>query len=162
MGRASHGKTGPGLPTLAIAGLVLVVMAAAVVLGLGGSSSDQGAGAALETESPVVSRYATEEQLISVRRAVGSAGIVALGIDRFRIRLGRYPRNLQELFDKPDDLTAGHGWDGPYVNNPRLLTDPWGQLYRYESPGQHHTATYDLWSIGPDGVDGSSDDIGNW
>jgi len=168
MGRTNRSKTGPSLSTLAIAGLVVVVMVAAVYLGMGRLSSSPNTAAETDTgggtneESQVTPQYATEEQLLSVRRAVGTTGIVALGIDRFRVRLGRYPRNLQELLDKPDDLASGQRWDGPYVNNPRLLSDPWGQSYRYKSPGDHHASTYDLWSVGPDGINASSDDIGNW
>ena len=168
MGRGKRAKKGPELMTLVVAALAVVILAAAAAVYLGRTgrspsvpAASEGDGAGSETESPA-SRWATDEELIFVRRAVGSTGIVALGIDRFRVRLGRYPRNLDELLRKPDGLAAGQHWDGPYVNNPRLLTDPWSQQYRYKSSGEHNTATYDLWSIGADGIDGSSDDIGNW
>jgi hypothetical protein len=43
-----------------------------------------------------------------------------------------------------------------------LPFDPWGHPYHYRSPGIHNLAGFDAWSVGPDGVDESADDIGNW
>ncbi len=41
--------------------------------------------------------------------------------------------------------------------------DPWGHKYLYEFPPTHGTGEYpDIWSSGPDGKDGSEDDIVNW
>jgi general secretion pathway protein G len=37
--------------------------------------------------------------------------------------------------------------------------DPWGQEYRYNNPGKFKKDGYDLYSLGPDGVE-SDDDIG--
>jgi general secretion pathway protein G len=53
-------------------------------------------------------------------------------------------------------------WTGPYMSNENLLIDPWGNAYRIEAPGKHHPEGYDLWSSGPDGIDQTTDDIGNW
>ena len=39
--------------------------------------------------------------------------------------------------------------------------DPWGHPYRYLEAGVHNPDSFDLWSAGPDGVDGTEDDIGN-
>jgi general secretion pathway protein G len=46
---------------------------------------------------------------------------------------------------------------------PARLVDPWGNPWRYRS-GSHenHNGTFDLWSVGPDGRDGTSDDVRNW
>jgi general secretion pathway protein G len=41
------------------------------------------------------------------------------------------------------------------------LTDPWGQPFQYRIPGTNNPHSFDLWSIGPDGVEGG-DDIANW
>jgi general secretion pathway protein G len=29
-------------------------------------------------------------------------------------------------------------------------------------PGTHNPDSYDVWSLGPDGINGTQDDIGNW
>lgn len=36
--------------------------------------------------------------------------------------------------------------------------DPWGRQYMYKCPGEHRPKTFDLYSLGPDGVE-SGDDI---
>jgi len=40
--------------------------------------------------------------------------------------------------------------------------DEWKKPLQYASPGRHNKDGYDLWSVGPDGQDGTTDDIGNW
>lgn len=97
-----------------------------------------------------------------VRKAVGAEGILASHINRYQVRLGRWPSSLDDLIRCPPDLKPGEVWDGPYIHAKRLLIDPWGNHYRYRAPGRHNTASYDLWSVGPDGRDGSGDEIGNW
>jgi len=41
------------------------------------------------------------------------------------------------------------------------LVDPWGQPFQYRIPGSNNPHAFDLWSVGPDGVEGG-DDIANW
>ncbi len=50
---------------------------------------------------------------------------------------------------------------GPYIER-GVPKDPWGNDYIYKSPGDHNTEGYDLHSLGPDGQDGTEDDIDNW
>jgi len=40
--------------------------------------------------------------------------------------------------------------------------DPWGNDYIYVVPGAKNTNKFDVRSKGPDGVEGSEDDVGNW
>jgi len=81
--------------------------------------------------------------------------------------MGAYPstsEGLQALITVP----AGNAdrWRGPYImvkgDQNKILLDPWGNPYQYRYPGIHNTTGYDLWSKGPDGRDGTADDIGNW
>ena len=44
----------------------------------------------------------------------------------------------------------------------RLPKDPWNHDFLYRSPARNSALPYDLWSLGPDGVSGTQDDIGNW
>jgi len=94
-------------------------------------------------------------------QAVATGGILSLGIDRFERRLGRFPATLEDLVREPPNLAGDERWDGPYVAR-TMLTDPWGRPYQYCGPGKHNVERYDLWSLGPDGEDGTYDDIGNW
>ena len=49
-----------------------------------------------------------------------------------------------------------------YLRSPRDFLDAWGRPMRYRCPGRHNPDGYDLWSVGPDGIDGTADDITNW
>ncbi|GHB93981.1 type II secretion system protein GspG [Cerasicoccus arenae] len=74
----------------------------------------------------------------------------------YAAQLGEFPPNLPSL---SANLRNHPQWRGPYVR--QTLIDPWGNTYRYLYPGQQNKETYDVWSLGPDGVP-SEDDIGNW
>jgi general secretion pathway protein G len=77
----------------------------------------------------------------------------------YEVDNGTYPKNLQDLIQQPSDA---RNWHGPYFDPPSVPIDPWGHPYVYVYPGHHNTTGYDLYSIGPDGQDGTADDIGNW
>ena len=96
-----------------------------------------------------------------VQRTLRADGFLGLCFTRFQRRAGRFPASLDELFQRPADLPPAR-WDGPYLSSKEVLLDPWERPYRYRCPGTHNDRTYDLWSVGPDGTDGTADDIGNW
>ena len=50
----------------------------------------------------------------------------------------------------------------PLVRSNESLNDPWGHPLHYRCPGVKRPYSYDLWSSGPDGKEGTDDDIGNW
>ncbi len=82
------------------------------------------------------------------------------GLASYRMDTGNYPsagEGLQALVQKP---SANEDWRGPYLDD--IPKDPWGNPYQYQFPGTRSNKGYDVWSFGPDGVDGTSDDIGNW
>ena len=58
----------------------------------------------------------------------------------------------------------GQNWRGPYLKEEP--TDAWGNKYNYQisQPGtpEADLTPYKLWSNGPDGMDGTDDDIKNW
>jgi len=86
------------------------------------------------------------------------SGIKA-ALDHFEIDNGYYPKSLNDLIVAPSD--AKH-WAGPYFDPPQLPVDPWGNPYIYYYPSKRNQPTYDLLSAGPDGKEGTDDDIGNW
>jgi general secretion pathway protein G len=71
-----------------------------------------------------------------------------------------YPSNLQALIEMPAGADATK-WRGPYLTK-GLPKDPWGNDYRIATPGTHPPAPFDVWSPGPDGADGTADDVGSW
>lgn len=95
---------------------------------------------------------------------VAPNGPIASAIDTFRLEVGRYPKELAELSNKPDDEEEAKKWNGPYLKDPNSLKDPWGSDIQYKrgDDGAVNEQTYDLWSYGPDKRDGSDDDISNF
>jgi general secretion pathway protein G len=81
----------------------------------------------------------------------------------YKIHMGDYPttaEGLQALITPP--ANTADRWRGPYLQESKLPTDPWGEPYQYRYPGVKNPDRYDLWSKGPDKTDGTEDDIGNW
>jgi general secretion pathway protein G len=79
----------------------------------------------------------------------------------YRTHMGNYPstaEGLKALLTAPDG--AAQRWRGPYLEKPPL--DPWKHEYYYRFPGTHNPDRYDIYSAGPDGKEGTEDDIGNW
>ena len=80
---------------------------------------------------------------------------------KFRQKQERYPTGLEgldALLENPGGLDA-HRWEGPYAHH---IVDPWGNRWRLDVPGKHNPGSFDLWSAGPDGRDGTTDDLKNW
>lgn len=88
---------------------------------------------------------------------------LSAALDLYKLDVGRYPttqEGLQVLVQAPPGVTR---WNGPYLKKKTVPKDPWGNEYRYESPGKH--GPFDLYSYGADnqeGGDGDNQDIVNW
>ena len=67
---------------------------------------------------------------------------------------------LQALITAPTNRPDQ--WRGPYLADGRLPLDPWKEQYVYRYPGTKNKGGYDILSKGPDKVEGTADDIGNW
>jgi len=98
----------------------------------------------------------------STTALIGRNGPVALGLNLYRTHMNKWPDELKDLTEKPSDDEAANKWHGPYIDDPNSLKDAWQYELKYKAPGEHNPDSYDLWSVGPDGQDGTDDDIGNW
>jgi general secretion pathway protein G len=99
----------------------------------------------------------TEQARISAARL--QIETISMALDSFELDNGRYPsttESLNSLRVNPSNLKK---WNGPYLKKD-IFSDPWGNPYVYACPGTHNN-DYDLYSLGPNGVQGG-DDIGNW
>ena len=79
-------------------------------------------------------------------------------LDLFKLDAGRYPdtqEGLQALVQAPPSLGADR-WRGPYLKKKAVPKDPWGNDYKYVSPGQH--GAFDIISLGSDGREGGEGD----
>lgn len=90
-------------------------------------------------------------------------------IRAIEIALGAFERNnyfkpptqeqgLAALVSEPNSDPKPQKWRQYLEDIPK---DPWGNLYQYKVPASRSGKTYDLFSLGKDGVE-SEDDIGNW
>ncbi len=96
----------------------------------------------------------TEKAKISIAKSDISSNI-PLALDLYELDNGKYPSNLQALLSNPG---GSRSWNGPYIKKEPI--DPWGNEYKYKYPPSHG-GDYDLYSLGPDGVEGT-DDVTNW
>jgi general secretion pathway protein G len=84
-------------------------------------------------------------------------------LDMYKLEVGRYP-NSQEGLQALSEAPAGaSNWNGPYLKKKTVPKDPWGNDFRYASPGQH--GAFDIYSYGADnreGGEGEDKDIVSW
>ena len=99
-----------------------------------------------------------------INAAKTQVGLVATALDNFDLLTGNYPatdQGLEALINPPTNLPNADPMDWPMLKKP-VGVDPWDNPYQYESPGKNNPSSYDIWSFGPDKIDGTADDIGNW
>lgn len=82
-------------------------------------------------------------------------------LDAFYVDVGRYPNSdegLAAFFQAPPGTESR--WRGPYLM--RLPNDPWGRPYLYYPCVKPPHESYRLVSCGPDGIEGTADDVTNY
>ena len=94
-----------------------------------------------------------------VTTKVDIQGGIKSALDAYKSDNGHFPRSLHDLVQQP---SGDRNWHGTYFYEGKLPVDPWGNPYIYHCPGKHKPDSYDLLSVGPDGKEGTDDDIGNW
>jgi general secretion pathway protein G len=94
--------------------------------------------------------------------ARGEVGIMKTQIELFKFHTKKYPSALLDLVQAPSDAKMAERWEGPYIDKSAAPVDPWDYEYKLAVPGKHNPDSFDVWSVGPDGQDGTDDDIGNW
>lgn len=83
-------------------------------------------------------------------------------LEMYKLRTNSFPttdQGLEALVSAPtiDPIPRGYPPEGIIK---RLPTDPWGNDYVLLNPGE--IGAYDLYSFGPDQIEGTEDDIGTW
>jgi len=120
---------------------VLLVLAILVVLG-----------------SMVTVGYMQIQRNANKDAAKGQIGLLENAVDLYALNVGTCPttqQGLSALRTAPSELKNVAKWAGPYLKE-ELPVDPWGQPYQYE---QISADEFKIWSNGPDGQQGSEDDI---
>jgi general secretion pathway protein G len=103
---------------------------------------------------PRVLGYLAESKTKTAKLQIES---FSTSLDLFYLDTGRYPttsEGLGALVQRPADVAV---WNGPYLKDGRVPSDPWGHSYQYKSPVEH-TPPYEILSLGPDGREGGTGD----
>ena len=89
-------------------------------------------------------------------------GSLRTALNLYELDNGTFPtteQGLGALYQKPASEPLPQKWR-QYLER-KANKDPWGREYVYRHPGVHNSESYDLSSLGKDGVE-SDDDIRNW
>lgn len=111
----------------------------------------------------VVPKFSNRSKDAKITAAKTDIANLEVALDSFEIDTGRYPTNtegIRALVVEPSN-TNENEWKGPYLKR-GVPKDPWQNEYVYKYPGQYNEYGYDLYSYGPDGIQGTEDDIQNW
>jgi type II secretion system protein G len=87
---------------------------------------------------------------------------IATCLDLYRSLNGSYPTTQQgigALVKRPVSEPLPRKWRQLMAEPP---LDSWGTPFGYKHPATRSKKEYDLYSFGPDGKDGTGDEIGNW
>jgi general secretion pathway protein G len=95
------------------------------------------------------------------KAAKSQIGLFEPAIKMYFFDVKQYPTSLESLMSLPGDIPNPARWKGPYLEK-AIPLDPWDRPYQYSYPGRYNSTSYDIWSLGPDGADGTADDVGNW
>ena len=123
---------------------ILLVLAILVVLG-----------------SLVTFGYVTIQRNAMMDSAKTQIRMFEQAVDMYRLDVGKYPsgdQGLQALRLQPPDAPVNK-WRGPYIQV-EIPTDPWGNPYQYqEITDSLNQPSFEVISNGPDGANGTADDI---
>ena len=103
-----------------------------------------------------ISRTDQNGKVDAARNAVQN---LSAAIDLYASDTGRLPtadEGLDALVTAPP--TAGAAWHGPYLKR-GIPNDSWGRPYIYRPGTPTSEAGYQVLSAGPDGIEGTADDI---
>ncbi|HXX95039.1 MAG TPA: type II secretion system major pseudopilin GspG [Planctomycetota bacterium] len=111
----------------------------------------------------VVPRLAGRSEDARIAKAQGDITSFKTALGAYEVDNGKYPtsdQGLRALVQKPGGSPEPKNWKGPYLENlTDIPKDPWDHEYQYRCPGTKNANGYDLFSWGPDGVEGTQDDI---
>ncbi len=112
--------------------------------------------------SMVVTMFGGTQDKALKDAAKGQVGIFKTAINMYKFHTRNFPDDLNGLITKPSDESIASRWAGPYLDTNKVPLDPWDHEYRFVAPGKRNADSFDVWSVGPDGQDGTDDDLGNW
>jgi general secretion pathway protein G len=88
--------------------------------------------------------------------------VLRTALAQFEMDNDHYPQGRNGLLDLVQRPRDAKNWRGPYLEKKVVPRDAWGHDFIYECPGSHTPESYDITSVGPDGIAGTADDIASW
>lgn len=114
--------------------------------------------------APQILGRVDEARMTAAKQDIRTLGTA---LDFYRMDNFKYPttdQGLRALVAKPDDPSVRNWRPEGYLKARTVPKDPWGNEYRYLSPGTRG-GPYDLYTFGADGElggEGADADIGSW
>lgn len=110
--------------------------------------------------------YGINGQVQSARIQAAKGQIVRIeqALEFYQLDNARFPtmdQGLQALVTRPTAPPEPRAYNPAGYIKAEALKDPWGEPYGYRIPGDHNPHSFDIWSLGPDGLEGN-DDVTNW
>lgn len=108
----------------------------------------------------VVPKVMDRPEQARISAASNNIRAIKSALDMYKLDNHDYPtsdQGLEALVEKPARGPQAPAWSG-YMDN--IPLDPWGRPYLYLYPGKH--AAVDIFSAGPNGRSGDTDDIVSW
>ncbi|GAA5496879.1 type II secretion system protein G [Rubritalea halochordaticola] len=99
------------------------------------------------------------DKTAEVQQAVNDIRAIESALKQYKTLAGRYPttdQGLEALASKPTKAPVPRRYAAAMTSVP---LDPWKNDYIYKMPGSKDPKTYELISKGPDGQEGTDDDI---
>lgn len=114
-------------------------------------------------------RFLGAQKKADLQTARTQIGLLRGALEKYNLDTKTFPsteQGLQALLQPPasdSDESTTSGWDGPYLNKNEIPLDPWNHPYQYRYPPEATSIDFpEIWSFGPDGQDGTEDDICSW
>jgi general secretion pathway protein G len=98
-----------------------------------------------------------------VQTAAANISAFKAALYSYQLETGSLPTNeqgLKALWTKPTTEPIPQRWVAQFTEDQSM--DPWNHPYQYRCPGTHNPDSFDVFSMGPDGLPDTDDDIGNW
>jgi general secretion pathway protein G len=97
-----------------------------------------------------------------IRTAKAQIGTFEQAISLFELECSFFPSTLEDLVSNSSGQKCKDFPKEGFLRKQEIPQDPWNNDYNYRKPGTHNSSSFDLWSNGPNGEDGDTDDITNW
>nr|WP_136251169.1 type II secretion system major pseudopilin GspG [Ningiella ruwaisensis] len=110
----------------------------------------------------VIPNVGGQQSAAELKKAAIDIQSLESNLQMYRLNASRYPtteQGLEALVSMPTIEPIPKNYpEGGFIS--RLPKDPWGNDYVLLSPGE--IKPVEVYSFGPDGIDGTEDDIGSW